>query len=97
MPDRSLLAAFLATSAAALGLDPAASRRMLRSAIEYPCRDIRKHRFSGPMARASRWLRKLGPYLALAALMPGGTVIALFVWLLRRKKGVTGSARPQSA
>jgi hypothetical protein len=30
--------------------------------------------------------RNLGPYVAVAVLVPGGTVLALLMWILRRWK-----------
>jgi hypothetical protein len=38
----------------------------------------------------SRTLRGLGPYLLIELLLPGGTVIALTLWLIRRARA--GSA-----
>ncbi len=46
------------------------------------------------MAHVSRSLRKFGPYFALAALVPGGSVLAVLLWFFRRKPGL--GARPQS-
>ena len=35
-----------------------------------------------------RWGRKLGPYLILEILMPGGTLMALLLFLYRRRSTV---------
>jgi hypothetical protein len=39
-----------------------------------------------------QWLvaqaRELGPYLAIELILPGGTLIALGLWLLRRRAGL---------
>ena len=35
-----------------------------------------------------RWGRKLGPYLILEILMPGGTLLALLLFLYRRRATV---------
>jgi hypothetical protein len=32
-----------------------------------------------------KYLRSLSPYLAVELLLPGGTLIALLLWLFRRK------------
>jgi hypothetical protein len=36
-------------------------------------------------ARGVKYLRSLSPYLAVELLLPGGTLIALLLWLFRRK------------
>ena len=41
--------------------------------------------------------RKLGPYLLLEILMPGGTVLALLLFLYRRKRLHAGTNAPRSA
>jgi hypothetical protein len=38
--------------------------------------------------RLPAWLRGLGPYAAIELLLPGGSVIALFIWLCRRHANV---------
>ena len=35
-----------------------------------------------------RWVQKLGPYLILEILMPGGTLLALLLFLYRRRATV---------
>jgi len=41
-------------------------------------------------AQGLLWLlRKLGPYVALEILMPGGTLLALLLFLYRRRNGGT--------
>jgi hypothetical protein len=41
--------------------------------------------------------RKLGPYLLLEILMPGGTLLALLLFLYRRKRLPAGTNAPQTA
>jgi hypothetical protein len=38
-----------------------------------------------PVTYVSRILRKFGPYFALTVLVPGGSLIAIFLWFFRRK------------
>jgi uncharacterized membrane protein len=52
--------------------------------------------FARTVGRTSRlsvavrpWLRELGPYTAIALLLPGGSLIALAAWALRRRPLVT--------
>jgi hypothetical protein len=40
------------------------------------------------MIRGLAGVRELGPYAALELLMPGGSVIAVLLWLYRRHKRV---------
>lgn len=35
-------------------------------------------------------VRKLGAYVAVALIVPGGSVIAFFMWALRNRGGLTG-------
>ena len=44
-----------------------------------------------------RWGRKLGPYLLLELLMPGGTLFALFLFLYQSKKLSFGAVAPRAA
>ena len=37
------------------------------------------------LSRATPLVRQLGPYAAIALLLPGGSVLALLLWLLRRR------------
>jgi hypothetical protein len=41
--------------------------------------------------------RKLGPYLLLEILMPGGTFLALLLFLYRRNRLPAGTNEPQTA
>jgi hypothetical protein len=43
---------------------------------------------SGWFARGLEGLRQLGPYALVELVMPGGTVLALLLWLYRRHKRV---------
>lgn len=38
------------------------------------------------VARAVRSLRSLGPYVAIEVLLPGGSIIALALWIYRRRR-----------
>jgi hypothetical protein len=52
------------------------------------CADRRaqsRSRFAGWLARAVAILKNLGPYAAIEILLPGGTLIALLLWLHRRR------------
>ncbi len=42
------------------------------------------HALFKAIGRLAAWLRTLGPYVAIELLLPGGSVIALLVWLWRR-------------
>jgi hypothetical protein len=52
--------------------------------------------------RLGKWLRgmrEFGPYLLIELLLPGGTLVALLLWLMQRVKrvGFGGLLRPRSA
>ena len=38
------------------------------------------------MKKFAQGLRKAGPYVALELFMPGGTLLALLLWLSQRRK-----------
>lgn len=38
-----------------------------------------------PVTHVFQNLRKFGPYFALAVLVPGGSLLAIFLWFFRRK------------
>jgi hypothetical protein len=40
-------------------------------------------------------LRDLAPYAALELVLPGGSLMALLLWLYRRRKGGPGPGRPR--
>jgi hypothetical protein len=42
----------------------------------------------GWMARGMTGLRELGPYALVELLVPGGSVLAVLIWLYRRHKRV---------
>lgn len=42
---------------------------------------------ASPVTHVSRMLRKFGPYFALTVLVPGGSLVAIFLWYFRRKYG----------
>jgi len=43
-------------------------------------------RTAGLSARGLAYLRELGPYVAIELLLPGGSLIALLLWLYSRHK-----------
>lgn len=43
-----------------------------------------------PLALPSGSMQRLGAYLAVALIVPGGSVIAFFMWALRFRGGLTG-------
>jgi hypothetical protein len=47
------------------------------------------------IARLPAWLRRLGPYAAIELLLPGGSVIALLIWVCRHRANL--GVRPASA
>ena len=46
------------------------------------------------MARIGAIVRRVGPYAAMEILLPGGTLMALIVWLYRRSGYVRAPVRP---
>ena len=56
-----------------------------------------RSRVAAWMTRLGAILRKVGPYAAMELLLPGGTLMALIVWLYRRSGYVRAPARtPES-
>jgi hypothetical protein len=45
-----------------------------------------RRKLSGWMTLGMTGLRELGPYALLELLLPGGTVLAVLIWLYRRHK-----------
>jgi hypothetical protein len=41
----------------------------------------------------SRWARDIGPYAALALLLPGGTLIAGLIWSVRHRSWLASHVR----
>ena len=41
------------------------------------------------IARSGAFLRELGPYAAIELILPGGSLIALSLWLYRRRRITT--------
>jgi hypothetical protein len=39
------------------------------------------------MAELTGWVRELGPYAAIALIVPGGSLIALGMWAFRHRAG----------
>jgi hypothetical protein len=48
--------------------------------------------FNPWIERVSALLRSLGPYAAIELLLPGGSIIALLIWLYRRRASVAASS-----
>lgn len=40
----------------------------------------------GPAGRVAVLLRELGPYAAIELILPGGSLLALLLWLWRRRR-----------
>ena len=53
------------------------------------------HRVIDHLETLRRFGQKLGPYLMLEILLPGGSLFALLLFLYRRRKAGIGSAVPQ--
>ena len=52
---------------------------------------------AGWAARGLALVRSLGPYAAIELLLPGGSVLALLLWLYRRRrKAIASTGRRQS-
>jgi len=49
------------------------------------------------LTRIGAILRQLGPYAAIELLLPGGTLMALLLWLYRRSVSLRASVRSQEA
>lgn len=43
------------------------------------------------------WAQRVGPYLLIEAVLPGGTLLALLLWLYRARKGSCAIAKPLEA
>jgi len=43
-----------------------------------------------------RWAQKLGPYMLLEMLLPGGTLFALLLFIYRNRKAGIGMAAPKA-
>ena len=56
-----------------------------------------RSRLAAWMARLVAIVRNVGPYAAMEILLPGGTLMALLLWLYRRSGGVRAPMRtPES-
>lgn len=100
MVERTILLSFLTASALALGIDPAIARRIAEDRIECPAPDIRAvpqaalgvtekelTMKTSRIARISQQLLKLGPYYAVALLVPGGSLLAIVLWFYQNRRG----------
>jgi hypothetical protein len=45
------------------------------------------------IGRLSRWVREIGPYAALALLLPGGTLIAGLIWTFKHRSWLATRTR----
>ena len=52
--------------------------------------------FKGWKGRIVRAVRVLGPYAAIELLLPGGSVIALLLWLYQRRRSEAKFQRPSA-
>lgn len=56
--------------------------------------NVRKRaRWAGWIALAVAGLKEIGPYAAIEIILPGGTLIALLLWLYRRRGALKGLPR----
>ena len=53
---------------------------------------LTRARLAGWMGRVVALLKGLGPYAAIELLLPGGSVIALLLWLYRRSRKAAAHA-----
>jgi hypothetical protein len=53
-----------------------------------------RSRLAAWVTRVGAILRKVGPYAAMEILLPGGTLMALLLWLYRRSGYVRAPVRP---
>jgi hypothetical protein len=60
-----------------------AVKSSLRGAVELA---MERSTLASWAARALALLRSLGPYAAIELLLPGGSVLALLLWLYRRQR-----------
>jgi hypothetical protein len=51
---------------------------------------------TGGLRRAAQVVRQLGPYAAIELLLPGGSLLAIALWLYRRNR-LTRQVRPLGA
>jgi hypothetical protein len=56
-----------------------------------------RSRLAAWLARIGTILRQLGPYAAIEILLPGGTLMALLLWLYRRSVYVRARVRTQES
>jgi hypothetical protein len=47
------------------------------------------------LARLARLLQKWGPYFVIELVMPGGTLLALLLYLYQRRNGKVGPSEPE--
>ena len=89
-PSGASFASRLIGGLAARGI-AALRRAVAGSRVAVPSRDLATSRV--PMlARALTALRALAPYAAIELLLPGGSLVALVLWLYRRYKKATPAA-----
>jgi hypothetical protein len=49
----------------------------------------KRARWAAWMALAVAGLKEVGPYVAIEIILPGGTLIALLLWLYRRRQAAS--------
>ena len=59
---------------------------MMTAATINPTSQRPAHWLTGLLGRSVALLRRLGPYAAIELLLPGGSVLALLLWLYRRRQ-----------
>jgi hypothetical protein len=60
--------------------------------------NVRKRaRWAGWIALAVAGLKEIGPYAAIEIILPGGTLIALLLWLYRRRNAARSLATLSAA
>jgi len=47
------------------------------------------------LARVAQWVTKWGPYLMIELVMPGGTLLAVLLFLYQRRNGKLGAGQPE--
>ena len=61
--------------------------------VEPAAENVRKRaRWAGLIALAVAGLKQIGPYAAIEIILPGGTLIAVLVWLYRRRAALKAMA-----
>lgn len=68
------------------------------SQIKLSCRRGKNLRaLAGRMRMMWGVLRQFAPYAAIELLLPGGTIVAILLWLYRRRRVALGTIAPQGS